>query len=420
MSFETSTSPEAETQKPVMDMEPFLHRVPPIEDVFDPKEEVKNLWSVPRDQRRDAIDTFKDKLTRQREAWALCRTSIEDRIEANPKISREEMAGIIGEFAKHYGFAEGHVKIAESLVDDYLKMHKRVVEVRKKFPDDIALINRLTGMKFTQNDAEDFSIEVGPMSIEITCSERNVKRMCIEKEAPFIGFKHGGFALRSRDKKPVYYLVVNNDYEILDPEFYRKIVPHERYHQENRIVAPKLDNISEVRGDVREQLNQGLRGFLRHQIGEKVFRFERSFENEVYQSYESSKDPKKKSFFLAEYMRLRREHALNKVKDELFAMKSGSNSTRLNYNIFMYKGPYDYLVYIRNAKKKKDDSLWQDTAQRILVDEYGSIIDTAIGAFDQLVAGGYTQKEVIAILSDKRMQEWPKTVRRLLEQKQQS
>lgn len=419
MGFETPTPPEAEINKPAIDMKPILEKVAPIEGTFSPDEEVQKLWSVPRDQRREAISVFKDKLTRQREAWALCRTNIEERIEANPDLPREEMVGIVREFASHYGFADSHVQVAESLVDDYMEIHRRVNEVREKYPDNIALINRLTGMKFTQADAEDFEIAVGPMAIEISCPGFNAGRIYEKSEDPVVKFRYGGFASQSRDSKPVYYLVVNNDYASSDPVFHSTTVPHEREHHKNKILAPKLYGTSEVRGDVREQLNRGVRGFLRHQIGERVLRFGRDYEGEVFQQYKSTKDPDKKAFLLAEYMRLHRETALNRAKDEIVALKSELNFTRYQYNIFMKQNGdiYDYMKEIREWDKKKDDPLWQETAQRVLIDEYGQIIDNAINAFDRLRNGGYSQSEVIAMLTDKRLAEWPKTVRRLLEQK---
>jgi len=422
MGFEKPTPLEAEINKPVVDMEPILEKVPPIEGVFSPDEEVQKLWSLPKAERREAVSSFKDKLARQREAWALCRTNIEERIEANPDLPRDEMVGIVREFASHYGFADSHVKVAESLVDDYMEMHKRVNEVREKYPDNIALINRLTGMKFTNSDASDFTVEVGPMSIEVWCSGFNAGRIYEKSEDPVV-FKHRGFATTSRGTKPHYYLVVSRD---IGDTYTRD---HEVEHQKKRILAPKLYGASEARGDVREQLNGGVRAFLRHQIGERVLRFGRDFESEVFQQYESTKDPEKKAFLLAEYMRLKREAALNNAKDEIFAMlkvdipyiERFGHSRYGGYNIFTKQNgdAYDYLQKIREDDKKKDDPLWQETAQRMLVDEYGQIIDNAINAFDQLKNSGYSQSEVIAMLTDKRLAEWPKTVRRLLEQKEE-
>lgn len=411
MGFETP--PEAETNKPVIDMGPILEKVAPIEGIFSPDEEVQKLWSVPREQRREAVSVFKDKLARQREAWALCRTNIEERIEANPDLPREEMVGIVREFASHYGFAEAQVKVAESLVDDYMEMHKRVNEVRNEYPDNIALVNRLTGMEFTTSDGSDFTVEVGPMSIEIYCSRFNAGRIHERSEDPISGFKCPGFASTSLGKSPIYYLVV-----VKDTQWREDIKVHEREHQKNRILKKALYGVSEVRGDVREQLNRGVRGFLRHRIGEKVLGFERDFESEVSQQYESTKDPERKAFLLTEYMRLKREPALNKAKDEITAMKKENHFPYENYNVFMRQDGdfYNYLQYLREFDKGKDDPLWQETAQKVLVDEYGQIIDNAIDAFDQLRDSGYSQSEVIAMLTDKRLAEWPKTARRLLEE----
>lgn len=266
------------------EMKLILQRVRPIEGVFNPAEEAEKLWLVPKEQRGEAVSAFEEKLARQREAWALCRTSIEKRIESNPDLPREKMVGIVREFASHYGFAESHVEVAESLVDDFLEMRRRVNETRKKYPNNINLIHRLTGMKFTESDAEDFTVAVGPMSIEIFCSgfnsDFNARRIYEKSKVPVVGFRYGGFASMSRDLKPVYYIVVNN----------------EREHQKNKILAPELYGKGEISTDVRESLNRGVLEFLRHQVGEKLFDFERKFEDEVFKKYPLPINPEEKKF----------------------------------------------------------------------------------------------------------------------------
>jgi len=327
MEFKPSTPQEVETQKPVIDMDSIKVRVPPIEGVFSTSKEVQKLWKVPREQREEAIASFKDKLARQREAWALCRTSIEELINSNPDLSREIMVKVIGKFASQYGFSPDHVKVAESLVDDYLEMRRRAVNIREKYPNDIDLINHLTGLKFTESDKKDFKVTLGPMSIEISCSGFNAGRIYERSENPVEGFTTAGFAVYNRilSFKPPYFLVVNNDYASSAPVFHAGVAPHEREHLKNFILSPKLYDTSKVRANLRQQLNRGVLGFLRHQILEKVLRFERNFVKEIYKQYELGKDPDKKAILLAEYMRLERETALNSVKDEIMATKSEPN-----------------------------------------------------------------------------------------------
>lgn len=181
------------------------------EGAFNPDEEVQKLWSIPIEQRRKAVSAFKGKLARQREAWALCRTSIEEQIKSDPDLPREEMVEIIGRFASSYGFAKPHIKIAEQLIDKYIAHHKRVTEIRKKYPDDIALINRLTGMRFVRTDAEDFKIQVGPISLEIFCSGFNAVRIYEKLKGSVKGYQSGCFASQSSGPRPIYFIVVNND-----------------------------------------------------------------------------------------------------------------------------------------------------------------------------------------------------------------
>ncbi len=399
--FET-TSP---TTRPIK-MEPFLQRVPPIKGVFSPDEEVQKLWSVPKEKRREAVSVFKGKLTRQRKAWALCRTTIEERIEANPDIPKEEMVEIIGQFASNYGFAKTHTRLAEKLIDDYIFARKRVMRVIEKYPDNIALINRLTGTKFTNAEAGDFNISVGPMSIDISCSGFNAKRISERSKGPVVDFRFLGFASESNDKPPIYYTVINTD----EVDFYYPHHPleHEHEHEKNKLLESRL----------YPRLNRGAIGFFRHQVLEKALRFERNLEDELWKRYLSSKDIQQKSFFLGEYFRMQREVALDGAKDEIVSCLKNRGLSRLRNELgelfFSNEGPYDYLASLRNWEKGKDDPLWKETSQKFLVDEYRAIIETAIDYFGQLIYSGYTKEEAIALLFDKPLSNWPKTVRRLL------
>lgn len=402
-----------------VEMDSILQNLPLIEEIFNPNEEVQKLFSVPKEQRREAVSIFKDKLMRQREAWALCRTTIEERFEANPDIPREEMIGIIGQFASNYGFDQSHIKIAEQLIDDCISQHRVVMEIREKYPDNIALINRLTGMKFNSAEAKDFIVETGPLSIEILCSGINAARIHYKSKDPLEDYHTCGFATSTNGLKPIFYLVVNIDYVFENPVYYSGTLLHEREHHKNIILKPRLYGKAEPRADVRKRLDRGVLAFLRHHVRERFFGLERDFADEVLITYTFEKDPEKKAFLLGEYMRLYRENALDRVKEELIAMKKEPTPLRTQNNVFLEQdhGAYDYLAVIRDWVEKKNDPLLQETSRRILVYEYRDIIDQAILAFDHLVTKGYSNQEVIAMLSDKRLQDWPKTSKRILEAK---
>ena len=74
---------------------------------------------------------------------------------------------------------------------------------------------------------------------------------------------------------------------------------------------------------------------------------------------------------------------------------------------------------MRNWEKFKDDPFYQEIAQRMLVQEYRAIVENAVNSYAELVnKGKYSTQEATAFLTDKPLADWPKTIRRLLEQKE--
>lgn len=354
MNLETFIT-KKETKNTTIDMDLVLNSIPPIKKEFSPDEEVQKLWSVPKKERKNAIKSFKEKLAHQREAWAVCRNNIERQIESDPDLPREEMISTINKFASHYGFAKNHIRVAESLVDDYIGIHNRVKKIRDEFSDDIALVNRLTGENFSASDAEDFEIKMGPISIEIACSEPNTKRIFENNsENSATKFSSGGFAAASDEKDPIYYIVENKD--PLHDHDRERILPHEIEHQKNRMMAPKLFSGKDVSERAKQLLNKGFTGLLTHQLLENILRIERNFSRELLWRYEITKDLKQKKFYLKEFMNLNRESAFNSAKDEIIAcfydgvLLDGNNVE----NIFLEQdcSSYDYLCEVREYTKK--------------------------------------------------------------------
>jgi len=420
MKYEIPTSQKAETQTSVIDMTAVLQKIPPIEGVFSPSEEVQKLWSIPKGDRKEAIILFKDKLVRQREAWGMCSAIIEQQINDNPDLSQEEMFSVIDDFASHYGFADEHIITGKLMIKEYIDMHKKILEYREEFPDNIDLVNKLTGVRLSESEKDRLEVVIGPMSIDICCSKDIFCKIYGTKNVP------GGFATTSDDPEPIYYSVINKDYDESNHEFYKDILIHERRHHTNKIGKGYLYGEKEVQDMMRKKhLDTGIRGFIRHQISENILKFERVYEDELFEKYLAEEDFAKKTFLLKEFMRFKREEAFSRVKDEIFARKiqttSYSPDTLSDY--FKPNNRYDFLKATRFAHDINDmelKKLWEETSQKILIDEYIEIIHNAILSFDELRNSGYSQEETIAMLSDKRLSEWPKTVKRLSEESRKS
>ena len=139
--------------------------------------------------------------------------------------------------------------------------------------------------------------------------------------------------------------------------------------------------------------------------------------------YVEERDPEIKKVILEDFFAESRRAALEKTRDEITAYLTEGDlqaiQGRLDYFFNGEHDVYDYLRYLRNWEKFQNDPLYQRTAQRMLVREYRETIQRAVDSCAELVSkGGYSTQEATALLTDKPLENWPKTIKRLLEQKE--
>lgn len=355
---------------------------PPINGVFSPEEELARIKRLPRGQKREALASFKENLARQREALAACCVFIERNIEFNHDVPRENLAALIEKFGAQYGFTSQQKQIAEQLIDGYHTNREKVLEMRERYQDDVALVNELTVLGFDKTSK--LEAAAGPMSIDISADGFDARRIYQNFKDVVASLPYGGFATRSEHEDPLLYIVINKD------QARKSTIPHEYEHQKNRLFREIFDKQVSLRE-----------------------------ENFLFARYETEQDPETKRELLETYFRLKRQEAFQYAKDEVIAMKKDRSPYSYDFFFAQDKSLYDYLSYVRDWEQKKDDALWRETAKRVLGEDYRKIFEGAVAAFDKLEQDGkYTREEVIAMLADKALSEWPKTARRLLEQKE--
>ena len=377
------------------DFRAHLQENHPIGETFSPQKELSKIRSLPRKEKRGAIDVFKQRLAIQRKAWGQCRRFIERSIDFNHDVPRDKLIDLVDQFGLPYGFTEEQRQIAGQLIDGYYENRKKALEVRQRYPGDIELIDKLIGVNLGKS--ENVHVAVGPMTIDIDVNSFNSGRLYERSEKPVIGFKSGGFASCSSGENPIYYTVTNQDrwtrwVGYLDPSG-EKTRNHEHEHQKNKLFQAVFE----------------------HQLGEGK-------DNHLYLEYEEEQDLKVKKTILEDYFCSKRAEALEQAKDEITASLYDRSLPGLRLQLsglfFKQDSPYDYLAYLRNFEPKKEDSLYQETSQKILVQEYGVTIKKAVKALSRLTKKRkYSTQEAIALLTDKSLSDWPKTIDRLLEQK---
>lgn len=381
-----------------IDFQEQLNDTPPLTGYsgnFSPSEELQKIKDLPKEQRREALATFKEDLARQRKGLAAMRVFIERSIKFNHDIPKEKLTELVEKFSEQYRFDEHQQSIAEATIDNYYKSRQKVLKIREEFPDNHDLVKELTGVELDKNEKIDIS--VGPASIDIYADGANIAKL--HGDPPGQAPKLDGFA--SFGKNFTNYTVIKNQKQSkLDSllnktnEKEQKTLDHEHEHVKNTLLR---------------QIN--IDGYLSLDI----------LKNKT--AYINQPDPELKKVLLEDYLHNYQNLALERARDEITAKLQNYTLTELrnnlNVNFFSNRGgSYDYLFKKRNQAEFKDDPLYQETVEKILVKEYRDIIQKAVNSYAALVeAGDFSTQEAIALLTDKSIKKWPKTIQRLLEQK---
>jgi len=388
-----------------LEFQKFLKENPPIEGVFSPQEELKRIRKIEnREEKKAALEEFKDKLIRQRKALAKLHRFLERIIFFNPDVSKEELMKIFRKFSENYGFDNLQNQMIENIIEGYYEQRKRALEIRQKFPNDRDLVYRLTGVRLGPND--EVKIETGPMTLDIIVNAFNAGRLYERSENPTIEISQVpiGFASYTLEEYPIYFIVINEEgveKYYGDPEA-RATKMHEYQHH-------KFNLYRRVWEQFKQQYEE------KNRLSERLY-------IEYVMSLIEGKDPEERKKILKDYLRIQQKEALRKAKDEILAILSERSiralKSVLDLLFFKEDSPYDYLKKERELTTYFDDPMLEEMIQEILVKEYREIIKKTIDAYAELIEKGkYSQLDANALLYDVPLENWPNMVRRLLEKK---
>ncbi|MEK7133529.1 MAG: hypothetical protein AAB804_00495 [Patescibacteria group bacterium] len=355
-----------------------LQENPPIQGIFDPEQELEKVRKLPHGEKVVALELFKDTLVRQRHAYMQCRLFVERTITYDPDTSPEQLMKIGDFFAEQYGFSDLAKDVVRDLIEEYGLRHKKTREFREKHPDDVDIIKELSGVQVEPGTAV---VSEGPLSIDIVADRATANRLYARNDRgggsgrAFLGFQG------IDEKNEMYFTVAASDAE--DPDNVRT---HEQEHVKNKVLRGFFD-LDDGQIDAWRNLRVRIR-------------------NET--------DPEVRAALRTEELRIVRDEALDKAKDELTAMFKDGKSSYFYRFAAKDGSSYDYL-------KDERDRYYQDTdyaepAHEILVGEYEYIIENAISAFKELRrTGNLTVGAAIAFLTDVPLDQWPSTARHLSE-----
>src|SRR4030043_1747905 len=245
MEFETSTSLEVQGDKEnnlqktlEIEFEQVEKDILPICDYFDPEMELESFKYMTREQKREALNDFKSKLGRQREAWATCCAFLKRKIEINYDVKKQDLMDWIDKFSTKYGFTESQIQTAEEIIDDYYINRKIVKKIRERYSNDVELVNTIIGTSF--DTTEKIKVSTGPMTIDIFCNsstanklyEKHKEKFNNRKSEPFAGFSD----ISNRTGQQIPFIIINTS-ETDETGEEEVIKLHEYQHIENLFFA---------------------------------------------------------------------------------------------------------------------------------------------------------------------------------------
>lgn len=315
---------------------------------------------------------------RQQEAMMTCRSLIERYIEqdplaSDPAESQSKLKGLVDRFDSHYQFSEEQRDITNDLIDAYYSQRQRGIELRAMYPNDRELVRAVTGVDVSRKNK--VSVRVGPWGLEITADKKLTAQILYRGQTPPTDFVAGGLA----DVYAIPPYIVLNEGRHND-----QTRDHERQH-------------------IRYAMQKSV--MARHHVDIYGLRKESD-------GVSASQEP------FEQFLLQQRGTALDMAKDEIFAYTFNAPRFPIEYFVAQDHNPYDYLHSAREFSKIVDDSQYRKAAQRILVTEYQQIITSAAATVDALrKSGGYSNREVIALLGDKPVEQWESIAHKLLEAK---
>ncbi len=375
------------------DFEEIVREIPPLKEEFDPSIEAQKIFKSESKDYHKAYDEFRDKFVRQRKAMGQCRCFIERMIAFDNDVSKEYLLDILARFATQYGFSEKQFEQFEYMINLYYNIRAKMLEKRAVFTNDRELVKDLTGIE--PDSHADIRVETGPISIDIYADGITSSAIHSKNAKAAENFTLRGFSSMKSVDDQILFNVINIDPIILrtqrDPNGVDARI-HEQEHQKNRLLNVLFS------GSVKS-----------------------TFENHI-KNYKTITDPELKREILETAFTDELENACDRARDEIIARLSMQSAQHVleTYQSVFFAGKikvYDYLSKQREQHDLKDDSLYQEVANEFLVERYKEKVKRGIEAITTLVrVGGYTNTEAVALLTDKTLHEWPKTVRRIITQ----
>lgn len=380
-----------------------------FDGVFDPEAELARIKKLPHEERKQAVEIYKEKLAAQKEGLAKMQVQVFEYLRDNKETTLEELNQKVAEWGSKYGMSGKQLEVAKNVLESYFKRHEAVQKIKKEYSNDTDLYKALFGR------APKGKVEIveGPATLFVRCADLDDYTVIYSRA--FLT----GREIVAADKKAADFSGGISLEQTLIPGL------------EGAIIAEKSGKIGfEYKGWGNSKEIQA----HEEQHAIKKFFAEQKHVSDALFDFVNSQTPAEKQEAIHQLCLEKRYNVYDKqAKDEIMAYFKGNEKlTKQDLLKILFKpaekgGQYDYLStgtmkkYIEASFSAEDKPelvpLVESAMKDVFVDKYKQTVEAGVQAFDDLRKSGMSTDETIALLTHEPLRKWPTVVKRILEQK---
>lgn len=396
----------------VMENEKYIHEVPPIKpgEVFVPEKEIRTILKASKDERKEKLAIFKEKLTFQKVGLARVQDIMVDEIRRKPEESKEKLYEMAVDLGSEFGMNDEQKRLTENALEKYEKQHKAIEKIQKEHKKDEDLFKEL----FWKDPKGKIEVVQGPVSLYFKCYDfEDYLTIFYSNQRSHYGKKRD---FTEEEKAEAMGCKGINVFSSSHPNIGRAIMAE----NDSGIGRNPKEGESSVIFIHEEQ----------HMIN-SIFEKETMFDpnnpdnvRNVRQSFLTAETKEEREKILISFFRQFRKNAEAFAKDEMLAHYKDGHDDMALAELTLSKedgGGYDYLEEPKKAEylwlKTSDEirALAKEVIEKVLSKEYQEILANGVRAVRKMETAGYEKEEIITLLTHEPLAKWEKVVERVLE-----
>lgn len=376
-----------------------------LKEPFDPIFELEKIKQLPREERRRAIDVYKEKLMSQKEELADAEEALLAKFRQNPDKPKEYFLDLVSQQVVDSSFSEAQRALIFDTASEMVERRIFIKDFRKSFPKNLLIFKEL--FKFIPSG--DIKVELGPLDLVVK----------IYNLSDFARISEGGFLEHRKATKEEQEKCIDTGGKTLSACFVEGLNHSVVIMNMSEELKEMLED-SGIKWSYRDALDHEEQHALNWFLTEKkVAKYLGSYPFSVEQVKELDSEVIEPILCF-----IRKYEAERDFKNEVLAfINGGANLDQIEEMLIDQEGSYSSRHYTIIAKEvirkslkpglsEKNTAEFDALAERVLGVELLQIQKRALKALRELSESGVPLRRMVSLLQGEALTSWPNFARR--------